>query len=267
MELIEIVQKRGKFMNNKNNENNGLDINIHISQDALNNLNIDREDIEIFAKLLLKWANPSNNKQSNKSIKDSIKCHDHFSVKENSEKTNCNKDCSGEHLAKYMDRSDNTDNADMLSDRIDRILEKAERIKDRCAAELHSSDTDIQAETCPRKRHIHRLAYSNMMTSLRRIQESMRKFDIPVMKLNFELENGIPLQFIIQQTSILYITLNALGKSEKIKLTIDPDDMSDNAIQLIKPLLCEWNEDAKNEVISEYRRCMKEYYGILIAQV
>lgn len=215
---------------NKNNENNGLDINIHISQDALNNLNIDREDIKIFAELLLKWTNPSNDKQPNKSIKNS------------------------------------TDDTNM-SDRIDRILEKAERIKDRCAAELHSSDADIQAETCPRKRHIHRLAYSNMMTSLRRIQESMRKFDIPVMKLNFELENGIPLQFIIQQTSILYITLNALGKSEKIKLTIDPDDMSDNAIQLIKPLLCEWNEDAKNEVISEYRRCMKKYYGILIAQV
>lgn len=215
---------------NKNNENNGLDINIHISQDALNNLNIDREDIKIFAELLLKWTNSSNDKQPNKSIKNS------------------------------------TDDTNM-SDRIDRILEKAERIKDRCAAELHSSDADIQAEECPRKRHIHRLAYSNMMTSLRRIQESMRKFDIPVMKLNFELENGIPLQFIIQQTSILYITLNALGKSEKIKLTIDPDDMSDNAIQLIKPLLCEWNEDAKNEVISEYRRCMKKYYGILIAQV
>lgn len=250
----------------KNNENNGLDINIHVSQDALNNLNIDKEDIEIFAKLLLKWTNPSNNKQPNESIKDSIKCRDHFSVKENSEKTNCNEDCNGEYLTKYMDRSDDTNNAD-ISDRINRILERAERIKDRCAAELHSSDTDIQAEECPKKRHIHRLAYSNMMTSLRRIQESMRKFDIPVMKLSFELENGIPLQFIIQQTSIMYITLNALGKSEKIKLAIDPDDMSDNAIQLIKPLLCEWDEDAKNEVIKEYKRCMKEYYGILIAKL
>lgn len=214
----------------KNNENNGLDINIHISQDVLNNLNIDREDIKILAELLLKWTNPSNDKQSNKSIKDS------------------------------------TDDTNM-SDCIDRILERAERIKDRCAAELHSSDADIQTETCSRKRHIHRLAYSNMMTSLRHIQESMRKFDIPVMKLSFELENGIPLQFIIQQTSILYITLNALGKSEKIKLTIDPDDMPDNAIQLIKPLLCEWNEDAKNEVINEYKRCMRKYYGILVAKV
>lgn len=200
-----------------------ININIHIDEETLKNLELDitPEDIKVLSRLFSSFISESK-------------------PQTDTAKKSYNKD----------------------TDYIRRYLKNAEKIlnnENKRKYDFKTPNKFIPKYVLDETYDISRIknAYENIMCLFRRIQNSMYKHNIPVVELEFELDNE-PAKFVIQQSNVTYVS-----KQGEVRMFMNFEDLRCEAIDILKPLLTEWNEQAKKVIINIYKTYLIEHCGII----